>query len=139
MRAVIQDRIHEGISSADANTLYFGCRSACKDEHYGAEWSEYAREGKMTYRAAFSRDGPEGKARTYVQDLVREDAARIWELVGEKGAWVYISGSANKMPAAVRTAIAFAVRTEGGRTEEEAAEYIASMEREGKLVEECWS
>ena len=92
MRAVIQDRIHEGISSANANTLYFGCRSASKDEHYGDEWAEYAREGKMTYRAAFSRDGPEGKARTYVQDLVREDAARIWELVGEKGAWVYISG-----------------------------------------------
>ena len=30
-------------------------------------------------------------------------------------------------------------RATGGRTEEEAAEYIASMEREGKLVEECWS
>ena len=30
--------------------------------------------------------------RTYVQDLIAEDAARVWELVGEQGAWVYISG-----------------------------------------------
>ena len=91
------------------------------------------------YRVAFSRDGPEGRPRTYVQDLIREDAKRIWELVGVRGAWVYISGSANKMPAAVRAAIAHAMRTEGGRTEEEAKEYVAGMEREGRLIEECWS
>ena len=139
MRAVIQDRIHEGISSADANTLYFGCRSASKDEHYGAEWAEYARKGKMTYRAAFSRDSAPGTPRTYVQTLIREDAARVWELVGVHGAWVYISGSSNKMPAAVRAAIAYAVQVHGGRTEAEAKEYVAQMEREGRLLEECWS
>ena len=50
-----------------------------------------------------------------------------------------IWGSANKMPAAVRVTIAHAVRTEGGRTEEEAKEYVPGMEREGRLIEECWS
>ena len=136
MRAVIQERVRAGVAS---NTLYFGCRSASKDHHYGEEWAELEKEGKLTYRAAFSRDGPEGDARTYVQDLMREDAARVWELVGVQGAWVYISGSANKMPAAVRAAIAHAIQTHGGRTEEEAKEYVAKMEREGRLVEECWS
>ncbi|RDX49050.1 riboflavin synthase domain-like protein [Lentinus brumalis] len=136
MRAVIQDRTHDGVSS---NTLYFGCRSASKDQHYGDEWTAYAQAGQLTYRAAFSRDGPEGTARTYVQDLIRADAERVWELVGERRAWVYISGSANKMPAAVRAAIAHAVETVGGREETEAIEYVANMEREGRLVEECWS
>ncbi len=136
MRAVIQDRTHDGVSS---NTLYFGCRSASKDQHYGDEWAAYAQACQLTYRAAFSRDGPEGTARTYVQDLIRADAERVWELVGERGAWVYISGSANKMPAAVRAAIAHAVETVGGREEAEAIEYVANMEREGRLVEECWS
>ena len=93
----------------------------------------------MVYRPAFSRDGEEGKARTYVQELIRTDAARVWELVGERGAWVYISGSANKMPKAVREALACAVKEHGGRTEEEAQEYVAQMEREGRLIEECWS
>lgn len=74
------------------NTLYFGCRSATKDEHYGAKWRALSAGGKMSYRVAHSRDGPEGVARTYVQDLLRADAQRVWELVGEEGAWVYISG-----------------------------------------------
>lgn len=136
MRAVIQQRVHDGVS---ANTLYFGCRSEARDHHYGDEWRALAEEGKLVYRAAFSRDGPEGQPRTYVQDLLRADAERVWELVGVRGAWVYISGSANKMPAAVRAALAYAVESEGGRTEEEAKEYVARMEREGRLVEECWS
>ena len=143
MRAVIQERLRLNPSrtgaGADTLALYFGCRSEAKDHHYGAEWRTLAAEGKLAYRVAFSRDGPEGKARTYVQNLIREDAKRIWELVGERGAWVYISGSSNKMPAAVRAAIAHAVQAEGGRTKEEAKEYVAQMEREGRLIEECWS
>ncbi|KAI0363943.1 riboflavin synthase domain-like protein [Pilatotrama ljubarskyi] len=136
MRAVIQERIHDDIHE---NTLYFGCRSSSKDQHYGDEWRKYASSGELTYRAAFSRDGPEGAPRTYVQDLIREDVKRIWELVGEKAAWVYISGSANKMPAAVRAAIRHALQSEGGMTEEDAKEYVVKMEKEGRLIEECWS
>lgn len=79
-------------SSTSNNTLYFGCRSASKDQHYASEWEQLAEEGKLSYRTAFSRDGPEGKERTYVQHLIREDKERIWELVDGEGAWVYISG-----------------------------------------------
>ena len=46
----------------------------------------------MQYRAAFSRDGPEGEKRTYVQDLIRQDSEQIWKLVGEQKGWVFISG-----------------------------------------------
>ena len=74
------------------NTLYFGCRHALKDHHYGEEWEQYASEGKLTYRVAFSRDGPEGVARTYVQHLIKEDSSRIWDLIETRNAWVYISG-----------------------------------------------
>jgi sulfite reductase alpha subunit-like flavoprotein len=108
------------------------------------------------YRLAASRDGPEGVARTYVQHLIQQDAKRIWELVGTKGAWVYISGcvreklsqeynsiyncsSANKMPVAVKEAIRFAVEKEGGKTPEEASRFVREMERVGRLLEECWS
>ncbi|KAI0776652.1 riboflavin synthase domain-like protein [Trametes elegans] len=136
MRAVIQERIHDGIHE---NTLYFGCRSASKDHHYGAEWAQYAAAGALAYRAAFSRDGAAGEARTYVQTLVERDAARVWELVGARGAWVYISGSANKMPAAVRAAIRHALVSEGRMEEQDALEYVAKMEKEGRLIEECWS
>lgn len=74
-----------------ANTLYFGCRSATKDRHYHDEWEVYEKKGELVYRVACSRDGPEGTARIYVQDLIREDGERVAELL-KSGAWVFISG-----------------------------------------------
>ena len=75
-----------------ANFLYFGCRSASKDQHYASEWRSYSENQQMHYRVAFSRDGPEGEKRTYVQDLIRQDSKQIWNLVGEQKGWVLISG-----------------------------------------------
>ncbi len=138
------------------NTLYFGCRSATKDQHYGSEWDELAKEGKLAYCVACSRDGPEGVKRTYVQDLIEHDAERMWKLIGEQNAYVYISGcvlnlfmigiakilfvrSSNKMPTAVKAALALCVERFGGRNADAAKEYIQAMEREGRLTEECWS
>jgi len=135
MRAVIQERIYMG---ATDNTLYFGCRSASKDQHYASEWRSGASTGDLTYRAAFSRDGPEGTKRIYVQDLLQEDAERIWTLL-RAGASVFISGSSNKMPAAVKSALRFAAETHGKLGTAAAAELISAMEARGQLIEECWS
>ncbi|KAI0061316.1 riboflavin synthase domain-like protein [Artomyces pyxidatus] len=136
MRALLEGRIHDG---SIENTLYFGCRSAAKDQHYHTEWMDGAARGELVYRVACSRDGPEGVQRTYVQALIEEDANRVWRLVDEQRAWVYISGSSNKMPAGVRKAIENVARVEGGLGEDEAKEYVATMEKQGRLFEECWS
>ncbi|KAJ7242750.1 riboflavin synthase domain-like protein [Mycena haematopus] len=135
MRAVIQERLQMG---ATDNTLYFGCRSASKDQHYAAEWISYAATGDLTYRTAFSRDTPEGTKRIYVQDLLQEDAERVWTLM-LAGASVFISGSSNQMPAAVKSALRFAAETYGKLEATEAAEFISAMEARGQLIEECWS
>ncbi|KAJ3742934.1 hypothetical protein DFH05DRAFT_1498607 [Lentinula detonsa] len=136
MRAVIEERIQ---TQAYDNTLYFGCRSAEKDQHYASEWQEYSADYNLTYRIACSRDGPEGVKKTYVQDLMIEDAARIWKLLDELGAYVFISGSSNKMPAAVKAALRHAVMTCGSRSEEEAFQYTLELEKNMRLIEECWS
>ena len=47
--------------------------------------------------------------------------------------------SSNKMPASVRAALVDIAREEGEMEEEEACAYIARLEREEKLFEECWS
>lgn len=71
------------------------------DQHYGAEWELLSRTNPtatepsrpyLTYRPAFSRDNPEGVKRTYVQDLLDEDREEVWDMVGRRGGWVYISG-----------------------------------------------
>ncbi|KAF8903479.1 hypothetical protein CPB84DRAFT_1814646 [Gymnopilus junonius] len=136
MRSVIEQRTASG---AHANTLYFGCRSEPKDHHYGSEWQAYLEKQQLQYRAAFSRDSPEGQKRTYVQDLIRQDSEDIWKLVGEHKGWVLISGSSNKMPAAVKEAVAFAAEKHGGLSADQAKEYVQSMIKEGRLIEECWS
>lgn len=74
------------------NTLYFGCRSATKDQHYAVEWENHAKLDGLKYRLAPSRDGPDGVRRTYVQHLVEEDAEHVWDVVSKRNGWVYISG-----------------------------------------------
>jgi hypothetical protein len=106
MRALIEDRASSGATGlwqhtprfrialigVTDNTLYFGCRSASKDQHFSADWITLADSGHLTYRLAASRDGPPGQARTYVQHLIEADAASVARLVAECGAHVYISG-----------------------------------------------
>ena len=110
MRAIIQHRLKlgakgkesrqtstpqyivEGLFLSKENTLYFGCRSASKDQHYAAEWEHHAKFDGLKYRLAASRDGPEGVRRTYVQHLIEQDAEHIWNVVGKRSGWVYISG-----------------------------------------------
>lgn len=82
----------EDLFSSKENTLYFGCRSASKDQHYAVEWEHCAKFNDLKYRLAASRDGPEGVRRTYVQHLIEQDAEHIWDVVGKKDGWVYISG-----------------------------------------------
>lgn len=43
------------------------------------------------------------------------------------------------MPAGVKAAIREAIRIHGEKTEEEAKDYVAGMEKEGRLIEDCWS
>ncbi|KLO17390.1 riboflavin synthase domain-like protein [Schizopora paradoxa] len=149
MRALIGDRVFDG---SRENTLYFGCRSATKDSHFAAEWDEIVKAQQLVYRPAFSRDKQTSQeisnetendaantGRTYVQHLIREDSKRIWELVGERGAWVYISGSSNHMPKAVKAAIEASARDAGGLTEDEARNFMKRLVDEGRLYEECWS
>jgi sulfite reductase alpha subunit-like flavoprotein len=50
-----------------------------------------------------------------------------------------LNRSSNKMPIAVKDAIRHAVEKEGGKTVNEAREFVAAMERDQKMIEECWS
>ena len=43
------------------------------------------------------------------------------------------------MPAAVKEAIEFAAEKHGGLSVEEAKEYLHSVTKQGRLIEECWS
>lgn len=43
------------------------------------------------------------------------------------------------MPSAVREAVREAVEEFGGMSAKHAAAFVSVMEREGRIIEECWS
>lgn len=43
------------------------------------------------------------------------------------------------MPAGMKQAIREVAEKYGGKTENDAKAFIAQLEREGRLIEECWS
>ena len=92
VNTITLSRLAYTLTSRVDNTLYQGCRSALKDQFYKEEFEKLVKNGSLAYRVARSRDGPEGVKRTYVQDLIVEDAEKVWEIVGKKGGYVYISG-----------------------------------------------
>lgn len=68
--------------------LYFGARHPDSDLFYGEETRDWQEDGRLTsVTTAFSR----GVSRTYVQDVLRADAARIAHLISE-GAQVLVCG-----------------------------------------------
>ncbi|CAN0928861.1 NADPH-dependent diflavin oxidoreductase 1 [Linum grandiflorum] len=88
------------------------------------------------FYAAFSRDQPR---KIYVQHKMLEQSRRIWKLVSEGGAAIYVAGSSTKMPADVMSAVEEIVAREGGVAKETAATMVRRLERDGKYYVEAWS
>jgi sulfite reductase alpha subunit-like flavoprotein len=77
---------------------------------------------------AFSRDQPQ---RVYVQHKIKEQGARVWNLL-YSGAAVYIAGSSTKMPADVTAALEeVTICQESGETKEGASKCMAQDTRKG--------
>lgn len=155
MRSILQQRQHERAAASSANgnqevtagagaaatdTLFFGCRYEAKDFHYGDEWRAAAASGALTLLTAFSRDKPRPNGgKWYVQHRIAEAGAAVAEAILVRGARVYVSGSAQSMPADVRAAIRGVLVEHGGMVEAEAERYVKGMEREGRYAVEAWS
>ncbi|MFN7784018.1 MAG: assimilatory sulfite reductase (NADPH) flavoprotein subunit [Lysobacterales bacterium] len=87
-RAFVQQRVAEGASGR--HWLLFGARSLRDDFLYQTEWQEHQRRGALQHiDLAFSRDA---KPRVYVQQRLREQAARLFEWL-DGGAHFYVCGS----------------------------------------------
>jgi cytochrome P450/NADPH-cytochrome P450 reductase len=71
--------------------LYIGCRTEGKDDIHSDELAEWAAQGAVDVRWAFSRPA-DGTKRKHVQDLMLEDREELVDLF-EKGANIYVCGS----------------------------------------------
>lgn len=142
----LQDDRGQSTMRGSENLCVFGCRNQEKDFLFKKEWNSLDQKGCIELHLAASRDQAE---KVYVQDRISHHARRVWDILrlGSQGnitsrsnlPIVYICGSSGKMPQAVRAAIVHAAQTFGQLSEEEACQYIDTLEARGCWIEECWS
>ena len=87
---------------------------------------------------AFSREPNEPKVYVQHKMLQPSVAPQLWALLRQPTCHVYIAGSANAMPKAVRKALVQLAVAHGGLDEERAGEWLRQLEREGRLQCETW-
>ncbi|KAL8200477.1 hypothetical protein R6Q57_011816 [Mikania cordata] len=122
--------------------FFFGCRNKQNDFLYQDFWDLHSQKGKLLseergggFYVAFSRDQPQ---KVYVQHKMREQSAKVWDLLS-KGAAIYVAGSSNNMPADVLAAFEDIVAEEGGVSREVAVRWLRMLEKGGKYHVEAWA
>ncbi len=116
--------------------LFFGCRRPDQDFLYADELKRYATDGIIELHTAFSR--MDGEPKTYVQDLVRSQQDRVWQLI-EAGAIVYICGDGGKMEPDVKRALVELYCAKKGATPEAGEAWINEMGAANRYVLDVWA
>jgi cytochrome P450/NADPH-cytochrome P450 reductase len=112
--------------------LLAGCRRSDEDRLYGDEWEAFERDGILNVTWAYSREprldaagNPTGEiSKTYVQDLVIAEHARIFDMLS-RGAVIYVCGDALGMAVGVRASLGVDV--------------VDELRARGQYVEDVWS
>ena len=126
-RGFLEER--EITGATGRNWLFFGEQSRAWGYYYEAELTAWERRGLVRIDLAFSRDQPH---KIYVQHRMRERARELYGWL-EEGAEVFICGDKARMAADVQRELQAIVELEGGRTADQAVEYISKLRREKRL------
>lgn len=122
-RAFVQER--RTLGAPGRNWLFFGEQRRASDFFYEDELTGYVRDGTLRLDAAFSRDQAH---KVYVQHKMQEHARDIWAWL-EDGAEFFVCGDKERMAADVDRQLHQIVETEGGRTPDQAKEYVEDLRR----------
>ena len=122
-RAFLQER--RAIGATGRNWLFFGDQHAATDFLYRDELEMFQRDGILNrFDTAFSRDQAE---KIYVQDRMLEQARELFAWL-EEGAHFYVCGDAKRMAKDVDAALHEVIVRAGGRTPEQAADYVRQLQ-----------
>ena len=124
-RAFVQER---RVTNAKGKAwLFFGEQHQSSEFFYEDEWNTALQDGSLTkLTTAFSRDQTH---KIYVQHRMIEEGAQLWQWLDEGGIF-YVCGDKTRMAADVDAALHAVIHQHGGKTEEEAAEYVEQMKKE---------
>lgn len=132
-RAFVQERRETG--AGGRNWLFFGNRHFTSDFLYQIEWQAALRDGSLDrLELAFSRDGD---AKVYVQQRIREQGRELYAWL-QDGAHLYVCGDANHMAKDVHAALLDVAVTHGGRSQEQAREWLSDLLQQGRYARDVY-
>lgn len=132
-RAFIEERAET--EAKGESWLFFGDQKYNEDFLYQLEIQDHLSTGALTkLDVAFSRDQPE---KVYVQHKMEEQAAELWAWL-EKGAHFYVCGDASRMAKDVNDALLNIISTQGGKTADEAAEYLKALKTDKRYQRDVY-
>lgn len=132
-RAFVQHRAAQ--QAAGRNWLFFGAQHFKSQFLYQLEWVRALKNNQLhRLDLAFSRDQAE---KIYVQHRLLEQGKDLYAWL-ENGAYFYVCGDAKYMAKDVDAALHQIVARHGGRTEDQASEYVRNLVREKRLLKDVY-
>jgi sulfite reductase (NADPH) flavoprotein alpha-component len=132
-RAYLQER--QAVGASGKNWLFFGEQRAKCDFFYEAEFAAARKAGILTrFDTAFSRDQAH---KIYVQHRMLEHSKELFAWL-EEGAHFYVCGDAARMAKDVDVALHQIVEKEGGKTTEQAAEYVENLRQQKRYKRDVY-
>ena len=117
------------------NWLFFGDRNISSDFLYQLEWLRHRKDGLLTnLDVAFSRDQRE---KVYVQNRLLERGREVFAWL-EQGAHLYVCGDAKRMSRDVHETLLEIIREHGGRSYEDAQEYLGELRRSDRYQRDVY-
>ncbi|MDB6035158.1 MAG: sulfite reductase subunit alpha [Verrucomicrobiales bacterium] len=132
-RAFLEER--RAVAAPGKNWLFFGDQQRGCDFLYEEELTAMVKDGCLNrLDLAFSRDQAE---KIYVQNRMLENAAELWTWL-EEGAHFYVCGDAKRMAKDVDAALHQVVVQAGGKTMEQASEYVAKLKTDKRYQRDVY-
>ncbi|KAF9971564.1 hypothetical protein BGZ73_005499 [Actinomortierella ambigua] len=125
--------------------LFFGCRHRNKDWLFRKQMAEYQEEGVLTELfVAVSReqdlsDIPEERSGKYVQDIIKKQGEKLWNLLSKKGAIIYVCGDAKGMAKGVHDELVNILVEYGGFDKMAAMMELNKWAQEKRYLRDLWA
>ncbi|KAJ3795730.1 assimilatory sulfite reductase [Lentinula aff. detonsa] len=117
---------------------YFGSRHQSQEYLYGEEIEAFILDGIISRAGlAFSRDGPPGAKKVYIQHLMLEDAQDLARMLKHEQGVFYLCGPTWPVPD-MYEALCGALEKYQGLSKDEAGEYLEGLKEEERYVLEVY-
>ena len=131
-RGFVQDRVADGASGR--HWLLFGAAHFRSDFLYQLEWQQALRSGHLhKLDLAFSRDQSQ---KIHVQQRICEQGRELFAWL-QDGAHLYVCG-ATAMARDVHATLLDVVGTYGGKSHDDAAEYLSQLQQQGRYARDVY-